>query len=99
VGFELFTRPIIARLQGLDHVNRVVVNVIIDEPVESDGRESYLRVALTEQNGLYHASQVSHQGSGNLLSIVRANALLIVPSEVKSLPAGTTLQAWTLDVV
>ena len=98
VGFEIFARPVLARLQGLDEVRRLVVNAIIDEPIESDGRESYLRVVLTHQEGVYHARLASHQGSGNLLSLVLANALLIVPSEVKSLPAGTTLQAWAWEI-
>ena len=40
---------------------------------------------------------VSHQGSGNLHSLVQANALLIVPSEVKSLPIDTEVTVWVID--
>jgi molybdopterin molybdotransferase len=37
-----------------------------------------------------------HQGSGNLLSLVQANALLIIPSGVKCVPAGQEVSAWLL---
>lgn len=97
VGFEVFIKPVLARLSGVPQVQRLMLDAILDEPVESDGRESYLRAVLTRQDSRYHARLTGHQGSGNLLSLVRANALLIVPSGVKSLPAGTTLQAWLID--
>jgi molybdopterin molybdotransferase len=42
------------------------------------------------------ARLTGHQGSGNLLSLVKANALLIVPSGVKSLPAGAEVEIWSL---
>ncbi len=96
VGFQVFVRPVLARLQGLPQLNRLTVSAVLDEPVESDGRESYLRASLAEIDGVYHARLTGHQGSGNLLSVVQANALLIVPSEVKSLPAGVKLKAWML---
>ncbi len=97
VGFEVFVKPVLAKLGGTDQVKRLSVNVILDEPVQSDGRESYLRAVINLQDGNYHARLTGHQGSGNLLSLVQANALLIMPSGVKSLPAGTTLQAWLID--
>ncbi|MBI3738222.1 MAG: hypothetical protein HY258_04155, partial [Chloroflexi bacterium] len=37
-----------------------------------------------------------HQGSGNLLSLVQANALLIVPAGVKSLAIGDQIDAWLM---
>ncbi len=48
-------------------------------------------------NGEWVARLTGHQGSGNLLSLVQANALLIIPSGVKSLPAGSVIDAWLLD--
>jgi molybdopterin molybdotransferase len=65
--------------------------------VESDGRESYLRAIVHFEDGRRVARLTGHQGSGNLLSLVQANALLIIPSGVKSLPANAEVNAWMLD--
>ena len=67
------------------------------EAIESDGRESYLRAIVSNQNGGWIARLTGHQGSGNLRSLVQANALLLVPSGVKSLPIGAKVTAWLLD--
>jgi molybdopterin molybdotransferase len=97
VGFELFVRPALARLSGTSWRPRRRYRVFLDEPIESDGRESYLRAIVSEQDGQYRARLSAHQGSGNLLSLVKANALLILPSGVKSLPVGSEVEAWFLD--
>jgi len=68
----------------------------LDEGVESDGRESYLRCQITKKTGGYKVQLSGHQGSGNLYSLTQANALLILPSGVKSLPAGSEVKVWVL---
>jgi molybdopterin biosynthesis enzyme len=65
--------------------------VRLSEAIESDGRESYLR-AIIHEDGSAHLT--GHQGSGNLLSLAQANALLIIPAGVKSRPAGQEVEAW-----
>jgi molybdopterin molybdotransferase len=68
------------------------------EQIDSDGRESYLRAQVREdaEHGNFIASLTGHQGSGNLHSLVQANALLIIPAGVKCVPAGQELQAWLI---
>jgi molybdopterin molybdotransferase len=97
VGFEVFIRPIIAKMRGQAEWRRPVQRVILDESITSDGRESYLRSIIFEKRGKLYARLTGHQGSGNLYSLVQANALLIVPSEVKSLPVGAELDAWIFN--
>jgi molybdopterin molybdotransferase len=72
------------------------VRVRLTEPIESDGRESYLR-AIVDFSESPSVHLTGHQGSGNLRSLVQANALLIIPSAVKSVPTGAELEAWLLD--
>ncbi|HEX7393618.1 MAG TPA: gephyrin-like molybdotransferase Glp [Anaerolineaceae bacterium] len=96
VGFEVFVRPALGRLSGLSNVDHPVTRVTLGEPIESDERESYLRASLKHENGQTVAYLTSHQGSGNLFSLVLANALLIVPSGVKSLPIGAEVDSWLL---
>lgn len=97
VGFEVFVRPALAKLAGLKDFHRATSRAILGESVESDGRESYLRAILRTVDGKLIAHLAGHQGSGNLRSIVEANALILLPSGVKSLPAGAEVSAWMLD--
>ncbi len=97
VGYEVFGRPAILRLSGVENTIRSRIRIKIGEDIKSDGRESYLRAVVHSQNGEWFARLTGHQGSGNLLSLVQANALLIIPSGVKSLPSGTEVEAWMLN--
>jgi len=97
VGFEVFVRPALLKMSGASDIERTRYKVRLQEPITSDGRESYLRGIVWVQDGLFMARLANHQGSGNLFSLVQANALLIVPSEVKSLPIGAEVDAWFFD--
>jgi molybdopterin molybdotransferase len=98
VGFEVFVRPTLGRLGGFSEGGRPTIRVRCEQEILSDGRESYLRAILRpgEENGLQIAKLTGHQGSGNLLSLVQADALLIVPAGVKCVPAGQEVNAWLL---
>jgi molybdopterin molybdotransferase len=94
VGFEVFVRPTLQRLRGELNGGRQTVRVRCAEQIDSDGRESYLRAQVREEDGSFIAHLTGHQGSGNLLSLVQANALLIIPAGVKCVPAGQEVNAW-----
>ncbi|MEW6287934.1 MAG: gephyrin-like molybdotransferase Glp [Chloroflexota bacterium] len=96
VGFEVFVRDAIGRLGGRLYRNRLRVRVRSEEEITSDGRESYLRAIVREEDGQFAAKLTGHQGSGNLLSLVQANALLIIPAGVKCVPARQEVDAWLL---
>ncbi len=98
VAFEIFARPVLFRLQGRTDWVRPRRVARLAQPVTSDGRESYLRAIVTpDESGHLVARLTGHQGSGNLLSLVQANALLIVPAGVQSLPEGAEAAFWYLD--
>jgi len=97
VGFEVFVQPALEKLSGSTIHPRSSQKAFLAEAVESDGRESYLRAVVREENGRLVARLTGHQGSGNIFSLVQANALLIVPSGVKSLPAGTEVEIWQIQ--
>jgi molybdopterin molybdotransferase len=97
IGFELFVRPAVEKLAGLEPGPRVSQKAYLTHAVESDGRESYLRAVVRQENGRLTVRLTGHQGSGNIFSLVQANALLIVPSGVKSLPANSDVDIWLLD--
>jgi molybdopterin molybdotransferase len=93
VGFEVFARPALERMGGQMDETRFRVRVRCGKQIESDGRESYLRAKIRIENGIHMAELTGHQGSGNLLSLVQANALLIIPAGVKCVPAGQEVEA------
>ena len=97
VGFEVFVRPALLKMAGQTKWDRPAQSVELLDPVESDGRESYLRGIVEYRDGQWFGLLTGHQGSGNLRSLVQANALLLIPSGVKSLPAGARVNAWLLD--
>ena len=96
VGFKVFVDPAIQRLRGLLDEGKQTVRVRCAEQIHSDGRESYLRAQIQadDENSGWVARLAGHQGSGNLHSLVQANALLIIPAGVKCVPAGQELEAW-----
>ena len=97
VGYEVFVRPAILKLSGIPRVPRHKLKARLVEEIESDGRESYLRGIVTFENNEWSARLTGHQGSGNMLSLVHANALLVIPSGVKSLAAGMEVDTWLLE--
>jgi molybdopterin molybdotransferase len=97
MGFEVFVRPALEKLSGQAPRPRASQKARLVEPIESDGRESYLRAIVTEEQGALTARLAGAQASGDLLSLVQANALLIVPSGVKSLPANSEALIWLIE--
>jgi molybdopterin molybdotransferase len=97
VNFLIFIQPALDLMKGTTSASRSRVKVVLREGIESDGRESYLRARVTHENGRNLATLTGHQGSGNLFSLVQANALLIIPSGVKSCPPGSEVEAWILE--
>jgi molybdopterin molybdotransferase len=97
VGFEVFVKPALDKMSGLGPQVRPSQKARLAEALESDGRESYLRAIVNLVDGHLVARLTGHQGSGNIFSLVRANALLIVPSGVKSLPADSDVEIWPIE--
>ena len=86
-----------SKISGARDFDRPFQKVILGEEVESDGRESYLRAIVPQKDDKVIAHLSGHQGSGNLLSLVQSNALILIPSGVKSLPAGSEIDAWVFE--
>jgi molybdopterin molybdotransferase len=98
VSFERFARPLIRKMAGYQQLNRPEVRVTILEALESDGRESYIRAIVRRgPEGNYLATTTGDQGSNIMTSMVKANALLIVPEGVKQVVSGDSLRALMLD--
>jgi len=93
VSFELFARPAILKMLGIADLSQPTLRATMLEDVRGKpGFRYYLRVALEMREGSYYARLTGEQGSGILLSMVRAQGLAIIPEDKGSLRAGESVQ-------
>ena len=99
VSFELFVRPALRKMQGHSAFFRRTVTVTLEEDVKIGAKlMHFLRATVTRsQNGELMARLTGIQSSGVLTSMVKANALLIVPETSPKVPKGAQLKALMLD--
>ena len=95
VTFEVFVRPAL-RFMGV-HIPlwRDACDVTLGEPVTTPGDLTHFLRAVIDTDRIAHLT--GPQGSGLLTSMMSANALLIVPHDVSSLPAGAAARAMILQ--
>jgi molybdopterin molybdotransferase len=98
VTFELFVRPAIRKMMGHTLPFRRTVTVRVAEPIRLKPRlQHFLRGIVTEAAAGPEARLTGPQGSGILTSMVRANALLVIPEGQFETPAGATVTALILN--
>lgn len=98
VTFELFVRPAIRRMCGHALPFRRSVQATMAEPVTLRPKlQHFLRAVLTEGPAGYEARLTGPQGSGILTSMVKANALLVIPEGQFDTPVGSKVTAILLD--
>jgi len=97
LSFERFARPAVRKMAGHTRLDRPEVTAVVQEEIVSDGRESYIRAVVSREGQQYTARLAGAQGSNIISSLVRANALLIVPEGVTHVAAGGMLAAMMID--
>ncbi|MHB2020341.1 MAG: molybdopterin biosynthesis protein [Candidatus Xenobia bacterium] len=97
VTFDIFARPVIAKLLGSEPQARVSVSATLAREIHSPaGVTEFLRVNLGRVAGRMVALPIS-RGAAILMSLVRADGLLRVAPEVEVLPAGTRVEIELLN--
>jgi molybdopterin molybdotransferase len=98
VTFELFVRPAIRKMCGHGLAFRRSVQATMAEPVILKPKlQHFLRAVLSEGPLGLEARLTGPQGSGILTSMVKANALLVVPEGQFETPVGSAITAILLD--
>jgi len=98
VTYELFVRPAIRKMMGHSLAFRRSVPVRMAEPILLKPKlQHFLRGVVTEGPQGPEARLTGPQGSGILTSMVRANALLVIPEGQHETPAGAMVQALILN--
>jgi molybdopterin molybdotransferase len=99
VTFELFVRPAIRFMMGHTLPFRRTVPVRLAEPIRLGPRlQHFLRAVVSPgADGVLDARLTGPQGSGILTSMVKANALLVIPEGQHETDVGAIALAILLD--
>ena len=99
VTFELFVRPAIRFMMGHTLPFRRAVPVRLAEPIRLGPKlQHFLRAVVTPgADGKLDARLTGPQGSGILTSMVKANALLVIPEGQHETEVGMTASAILLE--
>ncbi|MBK7858740.1 MAG: molybdopterin molybdotransferase MoeA [Archangiaceae bacterium] len=92
VTFELFVRPALRRLQGLDPTVPVVPGVLAAPLKKPAGLRLFARAHARYQDGALVATPLSSQTSGALTSAAGATHLVSVSPELESVAAGSKVE-------
>jgi len=91
VSFELFARPVIRTLMGLEDVHRPRTRATLtaDGPLRSPkGRRQFLRGSYADGT----VRPVGGAGSHLVAALAQADALIVVPEDVESVEPGTEME-------
>jgi molybdopterin molybdotransferase len=91
VSFELFVRPVIRTLMGLQDVHRPTVRATLaaDEALSSPkGRRQFLRGSYTDGE----VRPVGGAGSHLVAALAQADALIVVPEDAESVEPGAEVE-------
>jgi molybdopterin molybdotransferase len=93
VSFQIFARPAIGALQGDDSLRLAAVKAELTAPVRSPaGRRSFLRAVLDGDK----VTPLTGQGSHQIATLGRANALITVPEWMVQMQAGEAAEVLVL---
>ena len=98
MSFELFGCPALLKMQGKTRLAKPTIEAtLVDEIKRKDNRRHYVRVRLETRGGETFAHLKGDQGSGILLSMVRADGIAIIAEDARHVDAGTRVRVMMLD--
>jgi molybdopterin molybdotransferase len=98
VSFEVFVRPALRRMLGVEPLSRPSVRAKVTESLRSPpGRRSYLRGWLSVEQGAYTVRPVGASGSHLIASLAASNALIVVPEQSTEIEAGAAVSVLMLE--
>jgi len=88
VTFEVFVRPALYKMMGKP-LPIPTISACLSHDISSDGRESYLRVFLEKSvDGVWSAHLTGTQTSSALISMSKADGLMIIPAGITTAKTG-----------
>jgi len=93
VGFELFVRPALLKMQGRTDLERPRLTAITEDPlVNPPHLEQYFRGIAHRDGGRVAVRLTGDQSSHVLRSMADANCLIVVPQGTSSVPVGSAVE-------
>jgi molybdopterin molybdotransferase len=98
VSFEVFVVPAIRRMMGRLPYRRPLVRALCSQGFSSiPDRQQYIRAQFEIDGRGAHVAPIGGHGSHLVGDLSEANALIVVPAEVTSVPGGSQVQVLVLD--
>ena len=98
VSFEVFVRPVIRRMLGVEPLLRPTVRAVCTEALTSPaGKRQFARGWLSVEDGRYVVRPFGAQGSHLVNDLAHANCFVVVPEDVTEVPAGGTVTVMVLE--
>ena len=98
VCFEEFVAPALRCMMGHTRLHRRTVAARLTHDLKHQpGRTEFVRVVLAREKDGYAATSTGAQGSGMLLSMARADGLMVVPAECAGLISGEQVTVQLLE--
>ncbi|HVP78043.1 MAG TPA: gephyrin-like molybdotransferase Glp [Thermodesulfobacteriota bacterium] len=98
VSFEEFVRPSLLKMMGHRQIFRPVVEAVLQEEIKKTaGRRHFIRAFISFKEGSYFATTTGDQGSGILMSMLKANGLIMIPEEQEFARVGEKVRVQLLD--
>lgn len=99
ISFQLFVLPALRKLMGMTPWSRPTVPARLTHAVTSPpGRRQFLRGEYVVEPGGATVSPVGGPGSHLVGDLASSNALVVIPEETTSLPAGARVDVLPLDL-
>ncbi|HDN85300.1 MAG TPA: molybdopterin molybdenumtransferase MoeA [Candidatus Aerophobetes bacterium] len=98
MNFENLVKPAIFKMLGREGYKRIKIRAVLKGEIKnSSGRKNFIRVRLIEENGRYLAIPAPSQKSGVLKSMVWANAVVVLSTDVRKVENGEEVLVEVLD--
>jgi molybdopterin molybdotransferase len=93
IGFEVFGRPAICRLLGLNQIEqRLVLKAVLTRKVSGVlGRKTYVRVLVKIKMGELFVEPVSAKGPSSISTMTKSNGYVVIPENREGLREGETV--------
>ena len=98
VSFEVFVRPVIRRMLGVEPLGRPMVRAVCKEAMTSpEGLRQFARAWIDVEEGRYVVKPVGGAGSHLVGDLAQANAFVVIPEDVTEVPAGGAADVMVLE--
>lgn len=98
VSFEVFVRPAVRRMLGVEPLQRPLVRAVLADGLRSpEGKRQFARGWLGVEDGRYVVRPAGAQASHLVNDLAHANCLVVVPEDVTEVPPGGTVTVMVLE--